>query len=159
MPDELSYFSLLDADDPLRKAIQQWGETYHLNSAWCYDVALRTLQNWHDFKETAGKWFAFVPSFAHANFIGFASLVDIYKLISLPPDSLTELQKEFLASSRFSEQDRQFVESFTEQERAFLSMYTHDPHIMSDEHFLNQMEELIKAGIPSVNTYLPVRWS
>src|SRR5262245_50272831 len=26
-PHELSYFSLLDEDDPLRKSIQQWGDT------------------------------------------------------------------------------------------------------------------------------------
>ncbi|MFL6213608.1 MAG: hypothetical protein ACJ74J_06895 [Blastocatellia bacterium] len=70
----------------------------------------------------------------------------------MPRDSLNEEQKALVDS--FTK--RQFVESFDEHQRAFLSYYPFDPHIYSDEFFLEQIEQLIESGTPSVNPVLPV---
>ncbi|HEX5736845.1 MAG TPA: hypothetical protein VF131_28705 [Blastocatellia bacterium] len=141
----LSFFSLFGEDDPLRKAIWQWGETYHLNSEWCYEVALLSLQNWHQFNDRAGKRFTPPPFYGHPNYLGFGSLVMVHNLASMRRDSLNERQKALVDS--FSEQEKRFVESFNERQRAFLSSYSLDPHIQSDAFSLNQMEGLIDAGL------------
>ena len=147
-----SCFSLFDEDDPLRQAIWQWGETYHLNSDWCYEVALKSLQNWHQFKARIGKRFQSLPFYAHPDYLGFGSLVMVHKLASMPRDSLSEEQRALVDS--FDKQH--FVESFDEQQRAFLSAYPYDPHVTGDETFFSQVKELIEMGLPSVNPLLPV---
>ncbi|HSB09675.1 MAG TPA: hypothetical protein VLM38_09340 [Blastocatellia bacterium] len=138
-----SLFSLLDQDDPLRASIREWGKTYHLNSAWCYDVALRTLQDWHEFKEITGKRFASVPFYGHPDYLGFSSLLAVYNLAKIPRDSLTEGQKAFVDS--FVKWD--LLDSFNEQQRAFLSNYPYDPRIMSDKHVRNQTKALIDGAL------------
>lgn len=148
----LSYFSLLDEDDPLRKAIWQWGETYHLNSDWCYEMALQSLNDWYQFKSRIGKCFESLPFYGHPDYLGFGSLAMVYNMASMPRDSLSEEQKKLVDS--FNKQ--QFIESFDEQQRAFLSVYTFDPHITDDESFFSQVKELIEMGLPPVNPALPV---
>jgi len=148
---ELSYFSLFDKDDPLRNAIWQWGEKYHLNSDWCYDIALKSLQSWHQFKESLGERFVTLPFYGHPDYLGFGSLAMVHRLSSMPRDSLSEQQKSLVDS--FS---GQLVSSFNERERAFLSYYAHDPHSMDDELFFNRVQHLIEAGLLSVNSTLPV---
>ncbi|HJQ26883.1 MAG TPA: hypothetical protein VKA60_23415 [Blastocatellia bacterium] len=139
----LSFFNLLDEDDPLRISIQQWGEAYHLSSAWCYDVALRTLQHWHLFKEAAGKGFESIPFHAHPDYLGFGSQLMANDLARMPQDSLNDEQKELAGSFK----KRRFVESFNEQQRAFLSRYPFDPHSISYGFFWEQIEGLIEAGL------------
>lgn len=90
--EEVSLFGL-DQDDPLRDSIREWGKTYHLNSPWCYDVALRTLQDWHEFKETTVKRFASLPFYGHPDYLGFGSLVGVYELTKMPRGSLNEEQR------------------------------------------------------------------
>ena len=143
---------LFDEDDPLRKAVWQWGETHHLNSDWCYDAAFLSLKTWHQFKERAGKWFETLPFYGHPDYLGFGSQLMVHNLASLPRDSLNEEQEALVDS--FTK--RQFVESFDEHQRAFLSYYPFDPHTYSDEFFLEQIEQLIEGGTPSVNPVLPV---
>jgi hypothetical protein len=150
----LSFFSLLDEDDPLRVSIQEWGETYHLNSSWCYDVALLTLQNWYQFKETTGKRFESLPFYGNPSFLGFGSLLLAQQLASMPRDSLNEDQKKIADS--FSEEDKRFVNHFSEQQRAYLSYHPYDPHITDDEFFLEEVSNRIEMGLPPVNTALPV---
>ena len=148
----LSFIEAFDEDDPVRKALCQWGSTHHLNSDWCYDVALMSLKNWHQFKERAGKQFNAIPFYGHPDYLGFGSLVMVRNLASMPRDSLNKEQKALVDS--FSKQ--QFVQFFNEHERAFLSYYSYDPHIYSDEFFFEQVEQLIEMGLPSVNPALPV---
>jgi hypothetical protein len=149
-----SSLNLLDADDPLRESIFAWGETYHLNSDWCYEVVLLTLQHWHRFDGETGKRFESLPSYGHQNYLGFGSLVMVYNLANMPSDSLSEVQKALVRD--FSEGDEQFVAFFNERERAFLSSYPHDPHIMDDEHFLNRIEGLIEMAVSNGGEVLPV---
>lgn len=147
-----SYFSLFDEDDPLRKSIWLWGEKYHLNSAWCYEMALMSLQHWYQFKAGIGKRFRSIPFYANPDYLGFGSLVMVYNLAGMPRDSLTDEQKALVDSFN----KHHLVESFDEQQRAFLSVYTYDPHITDDESFFSQVKELIEMGSPSVNPVLPV---
>lgn len=141
--ERVSLFSLLDQDDPFRASVRQWGETYHLNSTWCYDVVLRTLQHWHEFKETAGKRFTPLPFYSDPNYVGFAYLVGLART---PRNLLTEEQK--AAVDSFDK--RQLVHPFTERERDYLSAYPpDDPHIMIDDFSLNEAESYIEEALSS----------
>jgi hypothetical protein len=153
-PGRLSFFSLLDTDAPLRESIWAWGETYHLNSNWCYDIALLTLQHWYKFKSTTRKQFEPLPFYGNPIYLSFASLVMAHRLASMPYDSLSKEQKAIVDD--FSEGDKQFLAFFNERERVFLSSYPHDPHIMDGEFFSARVEDLIAMALPPVNTALPV---
>jgi hypothetical protein len=146
---ETSFFNLLSEDDPLRESIWRWGEKYHLNSAWCYEIALSTLHHWYEFKEATGKRFEDIPFYSHPKYLGFGSLVMVYDLTRMPYNSLNKKQKELVDS--FSEEDKCLVEFFDEHQRIYMSFYPHDPHIWDDKHFMDQTNELIKKALPSIN--------
>lgn len=143
--ERVSRFSLLDQGDPLRASVRQWGETYHLNSTWCYDVALRTLQDWHEFKETAGKRFTSLPFYSDSDYIGLGALSSVQHMAKarakLPASSLTKEQV-------------QLVNSFSDREQAFLSVYPYDPKIdefvedgTTREIFRNETKAVIEGAL------------
>lgn len=138
----LSIFGFLDEGDPLRQSVWQWGEKYHLNSAWCYDVALKSLQHWHKYKETVGKRFESLPFYGHPHYLGFSGLALTARL---NPDSLSEEQRAFLTP--LNEQQKALVNSLSERQIAFLSSYPQDPHVRNDERFLNQIESVVEGGL------------
>jgi hypothetical protein len=160
-----SYFNALNKNNPLRKSIWQWGEKYHLNSPWCYELAFTTLNHWHRFSGASRAQFQSLPHYAHPKYLGFGSIKMIYDMTRMPYGSLNEGQKKYVDD--FSEEDKQFMEFFNEQQRIYLSFYPHDPHIWDDNHFelqanrlienaLPSMTELIEKALPPVNSALPV---